>query len=132
MGISLLIGLVVYWTFFRDPYVKDLEQIMGRLDKGQLSEEGLRIKEEITAHLQGKGGSLVQSPDFEIGYLTPPIEQFNIIIMSENEKIAEDTAIAWLKSRGFSEVDICDMPTTISFANQKSAGRPDRLPEICK
>ncbi|MEX2053956.1 MAG: hypothetical protein WD883_00160 [Candidatus Colwellbacteria bacterium] len=127
-----LIALAIFWAFFYHPDVRELERILELQENNQLSEEGMRIKEEIIATLRGSGGALVQTPEFEIGYLTPPLGQFNIIIFSEDEDAAEATAIAWLRSRGLSESDICNIPTTVSFANEKSSGKPDRLPTICR
>lgn len=128
----VLIALAIFWAFFYHPDVRELERILERQESNQLSKEGMRIKEEIVASLGGRGGALVQTSDFEIGYLSPPLGQFNIIILSEDEDKAEATAIAWLRSRGLSVDDICNIPTTVSFANEKSAGKPDRLPIICR
>ena len=130
-----IIGLIVLIVVLATPKDKEIEEIYEAQVGGVVSEEGLAIKKELIAPLAGESGTLFISEDFEIGYLTPPLERFMVFIYMEDLESGEDQAVNWLKSRGFSENDLCGLPVIITPAKLDSSfgeELPDsHLPSFC-
>jgi hypothetical protein len=118
----------------RDEAFKNLIEAQ---ERNILSAQGKLIKKNLVASLGGKAGVLIKSESMEIGYLPPPSERIKVFILgTEVEKIEQD-AINWLRSRGFSEEDICNMPVVFSIANPDAQVEQtyklytNYLPEFC-
>ena len=114
---------------------RDIERIYRAQQEANLSAEGQEIKQELIASLEGSAGTIFSTTDFEIGYLSPPMERFMIFVPLSGYQQKADTAIKWLKSRGFSESDICNLPTVISvYTNTPSENTQipaNHLPSFC-
>lgn len=78
--------------------------------KGEVSDSGQLVKEKLIKGIQKSGGTIISTPDFEIGYAAFPLDQFDIYIDGINVEEIENNALSWLKSRGFSEADLCGLP----------------------
>lgn len=129
---TVIAGLLIIGAFFAsknmqgEQSAKPLEKIIEAQTTGTLSASGLIARDKLTAPLEGKSEALLITDDFEIGYLNPPGERLMIFIFSETPEIAEQSAISWIKSRGFTEDDICNFPTIISGVG------PNHLPSFCE
>jgi len=62
--------------------------------------------------------TLLVNDDLEIGYLPPPGEQIAVFISGINVEEVEGVAISWLRSRGFSDSDLCGFPVVFSVVNR--------------
>src|SRR3989344_4266636 len=61
------------------------------------------IKRQMMGHL-GDGGTITETPRFNIYYFAPDV--FQVEIKTTNIADARDEAITWFKDKGFSEADI--------------------------
>jgi len=93
---------------------KMIQEIYQAQETASLSPGGEALKAELIKFLGGKAGAIINNSDFEIGYLPAPLERLMIFVNFNNWQEKENTAISWLKSRGFSDADICGFPTVIS------------------
>ena len=96
-----------------DPLIKaDLE--------GVLSQQGEAVKNELIKSLNGKDGTLLSNASMEIGYLfsAPPLgDRIMVFINGTGVDKIEKDALSWLRSRGFSNADLCNLPVVFSIAN---------------
>ncbi len=107
-------GFLVYRNNKVEEAVRPIKEILQAQSTGELSEPGKMARKKLIAPLGEKADALVITEDFEVGYFPPPLERLRIFIFSENPEVAEQDAISWIKSRGFSENDICNFPTVVS------------------
>ena len=122
----IMSGVWVYRNWRGKESAKNIEQIIQAQEEGVLSESGNVAKAQLIASLGEGAEALIITNDFEIGYFPPPSERLRIFIYSKNPEMAEQDAINWIKSRGFSESDICNFPTIISGVGS------NRLPVFCE
>ena len=93
------------------------------------------IKRQMVGHL-GDGGTITETPRFNIYYFAPDI--FQVEIKITNIADVRDEAIAWFKDKGFSENDICKLPVTF-YLNPEVARKLEgsgvsfnTLPDFCR
>ena len=93
------------------------------------------IKRQMVGHL-GDGGTITETPRFNIYYFAPDV--FQVEIKVTNIADVRDEAITWFKDKGFSEDDICKLPVTF-YLNPEVARRLEgsgvsfnTLPDFCR
>lgn len=127
---TLVLLATIGFLFYRNTKLKEdvrpIKEILQVQNEGELSESGKIAREKLVAPLGGNSKALLVTEDYEIGYLPPPSERLMVFIVSETPDTAEQDAISWIKSRGFSESDICNFPTVISGVG------PNHLPAFCE
>ncbi|MDP3991599.1 MAG: hypothetical protein Q8P66_01705 [Candidatus Colwellbacteria bacterium] len=93
------------------------------------------IKRQMVGHL-GDGGTITETPRFNIYYFAPDV--FQVEIKITNIADVRDEAITWFKDKGFSENDICKLPVTF-YLNPEVARKLEgsgvsfnTLPDFCR
>jgi hypothetical protein len=93
------------------------------------------IKRQMVGHL-GDGGTITETPRFNIYYFAPDV--FQVEIKTANIVDVRDEAISWFKDKGFSENDICKLPVTF-YLNPEVAKKLEgsgvsfnTLPDFCR
>ena len=124
-AILVVAGIFLYRNMQGRKSTQPLQEIIQAQTQGVLSASGMEAREKLIASVGGESKALVITNDFEIGYLSPPGERLMVFIFSDTPEAAEANAINWIKSRGFSESDICNFPTIISGVGA------NRLPAFC-
>jgi hypothetical protein len=76
---------------------------------GPLSPEKEKLRQALIAPFAGQAGTVVDTPDYRIDYL-PAGPVFQVEIKTVYVIQAQKEAINWLKAKGFSEEDICNLP----------------------
>lgn len=118
----------------------DFELLLRAQREGVLSEQGKVVRNELIEPLGGKSGTLLSVTSMEIGYLAPmpPLKEKIMVFIfgTEVEKIEQD-AISWLRSRGFSDADLCNLPVVFSVTNPNAQTNKEYklsmnyIPEFC-
>jgi hypothetical protein len=126
IGMVVSIVLIVWGAFVLVTTEKEnknsisIEPLLKAEHEGVLSEQGKAVLNTLTEPLDGESGTLAGTAQMEIGYLAPmpPLgDRIMVFILGiEVEKIEQD-ALSWLRSRGFSDNDICALPVVFSIVN---------------
>lgn len=79
------------------------------VNKPELSAAGARLKQELVEPLGG-AGTVYETDNFRIDWIPSPVDTFEAEIKTTDIVSAESQVVAWFKSKGFSETDICALP----------------------
>ncbi|MGE5041636.1 MAG: hypothetical protein ACM3IJ_01900 [Candidatus Levyibacteriota bacterium] len=74
-----------------------------------LSDAGAAAKEKLKTSLQGKSGTLYESSQVLLEYVSSP-DLFQAQIKTINISSAKQEAVNWLMSQGFTSSDMCVLP----------------------
>jgi len=110
----VILGGYLLYRFLTDEQIIEEAPVSQEFPESPLESKPLipdkeEIKRQLTAPL-GEAGVLTDGPDFRIDYIAPDF--FQVEIKTTNIVGARESAIAWFKSKGFNEEDICRLPVT--------------------
>lgn len=111
LGVVVFVGIRLFKE--RREAIKEAEappSLSERLgERPRLSASGQELKQKLIEPLGGPG-PLYETADFRVGWVPPPVDTFEVQIKTTNVVSAKEQTIAWLKSKGFIEPDICALP----------------------